>query len=424
MKDRTGKAPRGEARLAVARRFLYNSAIRLRICKRVIPRFAAARLRALARSFPVVAVTGPRQSGKTTLVRREFAAKPYVSLEDPDTRQQAVLDPRGFLSRFPRGCVLDEIQRAPDLLSYVQTDVDSARTPGRYIVTGSNNLALLASVSQSLAGRAATLELLPFSYGEVAGTGRAAALDELLFRGLYPALYDRDVAATDWYGAYVQSYLERDVRQVLNVGSLSDFQRFLRLAAARVGQVLNVASLAQDASVAQGTARAWLSVLEAGYVLFRLPPYHTNFGKRLIKSPKLYFADTGLVAYLLGIADARQVALHFVRPALFENLVVVEALKRRANTGARYDCYFWRDSIGTEIDLLVESGAGLTAIEIKSGATFQPEWLAGIKAWWRQTDGARRNSPGLIYGGDGSFWLDDIAVLGWRDALTVAAGGR
>ena len=387
----------------------------------MIPRQAAARLRTLAHGFSVVAVTGPRQSGKTTLVRAEFADRPYASLEDPDVREQATIDPRGFLGRFPGGCVLDEIQRAPGLLSYIQTLVDRRPKPGQYVITGSSNLALLASVSQSLAGRAATLELLPLGCAEVAHTGRIPPLDELLFRGLYPALYERDIDAGDWHAAYVQSYLERDVRQVANVGSLIDFQRFLRLAAARVGQVLNIASLAQDAGIAQGTARAWLSVLEAGYVVFRLAPFHTNFGKRLIKSPKLYFVDTGLAAYLLGISSPAQMAVHFARPGLFENLVVAEALKKRANTGARYDCYFWRDNIGTEVDLLVESGAGLTPVEIKSGATFQPEWLAGLRAWMRHTEGAPRNRPGLIYGGEASFWLDDVAVLGWRDALTVNA---
>jgi hypothetical protein len=387
----------------------------------MIPRRAAQRLRTLAGSFPVVAVTGPRQSGKTTLVRAEFRDRPYASLEDPDVREQATLDPRAFLDRFPDGCVLDEIQRSPGLLSYIQTAVDADPRPGRYVITGSGNLALLASVSQSLAGRAATLELLPFTAAEIADAGRLPPLDELLARGLYPALYDRQVDAGDWHAAYVQSYLERDVRQVVNVGSLIDFQRFLRLAAARVGQLLNVASLAQDAGIAQGTARAWLSVLEAGYVVFRLPPYHRNFGKRLIKSPKLYFVDTGLAAYLLGVANPSQMALHFARPALFENLVVTEAIKKRANTGARYDCYFWRDNIGTEVDLLVESGDGLTPVEIKSGATFQPEWLSGLRAWLRHTAGARRNRPGLVYGGDASFWMDEVAVLGWRDALAVSA---
>jgi predicted AAA+ superfamily ATPase len=386
----------------------------------MIPRLAAGRLGELARGFPVVAVTGPRQSGKTTLVRAEFGDRPYASLEDPDTREQAQLDPRGFLARFRGGCVLDEIQRAPDLLSYIQGEVDGARAPGRYVVTGSSNFALLASISQSLAGRVATVELLPLSYGEIGGPQLpAAGIDQLLHRGFYPALYDRDVAPADWYRAYVQSYLERDVRQVINVGNLLDFQRFLRLVAARTAQILNLASLAQDAGISQSTARAWLSVLEAGYVIFRLAPYHVNFGKRLVKSPKVYFIDPGLAANLLGIADAGQMSVHFARPALFENLVVVEAIKRRANTGAQYDCYFWRDNLGNEIDLLVESGEGLTAIEIKSGATFQPEWLAGLKTWWRHTAGARRNRPGLVYGGDASFWMNDVAVLGWRDALRM-----
>lgn len=383
----------------------------------MIPRHAAARLRALAKGFPVLAVTGPRQSGKTTLVQSVFHRKPYVSLEDPDVREQASQDPRGFLARYPGGCVIDEAQRLPPLLSYLQTEVDARPAPGRYVITGSSNLALLASVSQSLAGRAATVELLPFAWSETAAAGRAVELDELLYRGLYPPLYVRDVAPADWYAAYVQSYLERDVRQVLNIGSLGDFQRFLRLAAARIGQLLNLSALAVDAGIAQSTARAWLSVLEAGYVAFRLAPYHVNFGKRLVKMPKLYFYDTGLAAYLLGLSGAAQLATHFARPALFENLVIVEALKKRVWSGERYECYFWRDNLGNEIDLLVESAQGLTAIEAKSGATFQPEWLAGIRTWWRHTSGARRNRPGLVYGGEASFWFENIAVLGWRDAF-------
>lgn len=380
-------------------------------------RIAQARLLRLARGFPVVVVTGPRQSGKTTLARAVFPGHAYVSMEDPDTRQRVAADPRGFLAAHADGVVLDEAQRMPQLLSYVQTAVDLDRRPGRFVVTGSQNLLLLQTVSQSLAGRAGFLELLPLSYTEGAAVFEALSLDELLLRGAYPAVHSTDVAPADWHSSYVASYLERDVRQVSRVTDLLQFQRFMRMMAARCGQLLNLNAVAHDLGVAQTTARDWLTVLEATYVAFRLPPYHVNFGKRLVKTPKLYFYDTGLAAWLLGITDAATLNSHPMRGALFENLCITEFVKHLRHTGACGTPYFWRDNIGNEVDLLIEHAGALQPVEFKSGATFQPEWLRPLRTWQQHAAAARQVPPMLVCGAPGNQQLQGVGVAHWRSAL-------
>ena len=369
----------------------------------MIRRVLETRLRALARKFPVVTVTGPRQSGKTTLCRAVFPDKPYVSLEAPDVQDFARRDPRAFLAEHPDGAVLDEVHRVPDLLSYVQTAVDARPVAGRFILTGSANFALLQSLGQSLAGRTALLELLPLSLEEVRRFADPPVdLFDLLRRGSYPAVYDRGLEPGDWYPSYVATYLERDVRTILNVGDLVAFQTYLRLCAGRVGQLVNLSSLGADAGVTHGTAKSWLSVLEAGYVAWRLPPFHANVSKRLIKTPKLHFVDSGLACYLLGIRSPDQLRDHPLRGAVFETWVVSEILKSRTHRGLSPSLSFFRDRKGAEVDVVVELGRDLLAVETKSGQTVAGDFLAGLEtvASVVASSRLRRKVRGfVVYGG-------------------------
>jgi hypothetical protein len=381
----------------------------------LLPRDANAALRRLARSFPVVAVTGPRQSGKTTLVRAAFPGKPYVSLEDPDERAFALEDPRAFLGRFARGAILDEAQRAPDLFSYLQTRVDGRRTAGQFVLTGSQQFGLMAGITQSLAGRVGLLHLLPFALAEMKAQGKLdASLPKVLFRGLYPALLSRRVAPPLWYASYVATYVERDVRQVAAISDLAAFRRFLRMCAARCGQLLNLSSIGNDCGISHVTARAWLTVLEASYIVHLLVPYHVNFGKRLVKTPKLYFHDTGLAAYLLDIRDPRQLETHPARGALFESLLVSEWLKHRWNRALPANAFFWRDNTGNEIDLLLEHGRSLQPIEFKSGQTPSGDYFAAMHKWLAWA-GPRARRPTVVYGGELSMVRAGVRLLPWSD---------
>lgn len=379
----------------------------------MLPRTLTDTLLRLARSFPIVAVTGPRQSGKTTLVRSVFADKPYVSLENPAELAFAEEDPRGFLARFRGGAVFDEAQRWPALFSWLQGMVDEDRQPGRFVLTGSQQFGLLAGITQSLAGRVAITQLLPLSLAELAHSTRfEPQLDRVLLTGGYPVLHAQDVAAQDWFPSYVATYVERDVRQVMNVQDLSTFQRFLRLCAARTGQLLNLAALAGEAGISQGSARAWLSVLESSYLVHRLPPYHRNFGKRLVKAPKLYFLDVGLACWLLGLTSAEMLALHPLRGALFETWVVGEFVKARFNAGQPANLYFWRDNNGLESDLLFEAGNSLQPVEIKSGQTVTPDYIrAGQKAG--RIAGEEALMPWLIHGGADEYERSEVRVMPW-----------
>jgi len=383
----------------------------------MIDRHAHARLLRLACGFPVVVLTGPRQSGKTTLARAAFPGHAYVSLEDPDVRERVAADPRGFLARHDGGLLVDEVQRVPALLSYLQTVADAGPRMGRVVLTGSQNLLLSAAVSQSLAGRAAYLELLPLAYAEAPSLLGRLTLDEWLVTGAYPALFDRDVAHADWHASYVATYVERDVRQISRIADLLQFQRFMRLMAARAGQLLNLNAVANDLGIAQTTARDWLAILESSYITFRLAPYHGNFGKRLVKTPKLYFHDTGLAAWLLGITQAEALAIHPMRGALFENMLVAEYMKYLRHHGVSNTMYFWRDNTGNEIDLLIERSGELWPVEMKSGATFQRDWLRGLHTWARHAAIARRGAPMLISDAPGSFVVEGVGAANWRQAL-------
>lgn len=376
-------------------------------------------LRELLKGFPIVTVTGPRQSGKTTLAQTVFSGKPYVSLEDPDVRQMALDDPRGFLGRFPDGGVLDEVQRAPQLMSYLQTRVDADGRMGLFLLTGSQQFGLMSGITQSLAGRTAFVELLPFSVAELRAAGRLPlGLDAMLFAGAYPPIHDRRLKPSAWLAAYVTAYVERDVRQFVKVQDLETFQRFVRLCAGRCGQILNLSSLAADCGITHNTAKAWISVLEASYILFLLRPHHANFNKRLIKSPKLYFHDCGLLCWLLGIRQADQLAVHPLRGGIFESFVISELVKAGLNRGERPTLHFWRDSNGNEVDVIADVGPKMLPIEIKSGQTLNRDFFAGLERW-KALAGELAATPALVYGGSGTLVHRGVNVYGWDDVERV-----
>jgi len=382
----------------------------------IIPRLAAGAVQRLAKGFPVVAITGPRQSGKTTLTRQLFPGKPYVSLENPEQRQFATDDPKRFLAQFADGAVIDEVQRVPSLLSWLQGLVDERQRMGDFVLTGSQQFDLVRHITQSLAGRVGRVELLPLQGLELQQAGLLGGdLDTLMVNGHYPALYSRDLLPQDWFSNYVATYVERDVRQLLQIKDLQLFQRFLRLAAARSGQLLNLSSLGADLGISSVTAREWIGVLEASYLVMRLPPYFENFGKRLVKTPKLYFLDTGLMCWLLGIHSAAILSTHPLRGQVFETMVVVEAYKAALNKGQQAALYFWRDSAGQEVDLLTQRDGVFEGYEIKSGSTFSADWFKQLTKLEKLNPNAARST--VIYGGNESSRRSQGEVLAWADAL-------
>lgn len=380
------------------------------------PRSYTGLLRRSLRDYPVVVVTGARQAGKSTLLRQTLPDWQMLSLEDLDMREFAQSDPRAFLQRYPAPVILDEVQRVPSLLSYIQTAVDSSGAMGQYVLSGSQQFSLLAGVTQSLAGRASLIELHPLRLKELADAGdMPGSLDRYLLQGGYPAVHARGLEPQRYYADYVASYVERDVRSLSAVQDLGTFQRFMRLCAARTGQLLNLNALANDCGISQPTANAWMNLLEASFVVKRIAPYHRNFGKRLVKTPKLYFLDTGLCAWLLGITSERDMQSHYARGALFETWAVTEALKWRAVRGNAQPLYFWRDNIGNEVDLLLEQDSGITLVEVKSGQTFQNGWMQSLKTVQRHMAEPTRNA--VLYGGDLSASRTDAQVVGWRDLV-------
>ena len=379
----------------------------------MIDRHLTPKLTALAEKFQVITLTGPRQSGKTTLVRSVFPSLPYASLEEPDTRQLALNDPRGFLSNYPNGAILDEVQHTPDLFSYIQTIVDQNRNT-RYILTGSSNFLLLEKVSQTLAGRTAILHLLPLSNAELSAAGISFDdYETAIFYGHYPRIFDREIAPGDFYPANIQTYVERDVRLIKNIEDVNAFIQFVQLCAGRTGQLLNLSSLANDAGISPNTARSWISILEASYIVYRLQPFHKNFSKRIIKSPKLYFHDTGIVCSLLGLTEPDQVRHHYLKGALFENLVINELIKYDFNQGEHRYPHFWRDNHGHEIDCILQEGPEIVPIEIKAGRTRSTRHFDQL-VYWRELAGISETRGSVVYGGDESVQTSSGNLVSWK----------
>ncbi|MCA9309723.1 MAG: ATP-binding protein [Phycisphaerales bacterium] len=382
----------------------------------MIRRDIAPRLQAAAATFPAVTLTGPRQSGKSTLCRALFPDHPYANLEAPDLRAFAIEDPRGFLAQYPDGAILDEAQRAPDLPSYLQLRIDDDPTPGRWIITGSQNFALLESISQSLAGRTAVLHLLPMSYVELQRFANApTTLDEVLLMGGYPRIFDQSIPASDWLASYVATYIERDVRTMSAVSDLSTFQRFVQLCAGRTSQVVNHASIAADAGISQPTAKAWLSLLETSFILTTLPPWSSNTRKRLTRMPRLHFHDTGLVCWLLGIRNPSQLATHPLRGAVFETWVVSEIIKHRTNRGERNGITFYRDQSGLEADALLETGGGYAIFEAKAGRTVSGDMASAARRVADVLGQQAVGMPRVVFGGDTPQQRSDFRAVPWNE---------
>jgi len=380
--------------------------------------------------FPVISLTGPRQSGKTTLAKTAFANAHYISMEDPSSRQFALEDAKGFLSQFgTKQVILDEAQRVPDLFSYIQVIVDQNDRPGQYILTGSQNFLLIEKISQSLAGRCAVHHLLPFSRSELLGKNptdpeniaqwprekpdeTTDKLLNVLWTGSYPRIHDKGIPPHQWLASYVQTYIERDVRSIVNISDLETFARFVRLCAGRSGQILNLQSLGNDCGIDSKTAKRWLCILETSFIIKLLRPYHKNFNKRLIKSPKLYFIDSGLLCYLLGINKPEELLSHSSRGAIFESWVIAELYKSYYHAGKQPGMYYFRDSNDNEIDLLVDSGSKVLPIEIKSGQTINTDFFKGLE-YWRKLTGLLDSPAALIYGGDNATCFKGVTVLPW-----------
>lgn len=381
----------------------------------MIPRLLQHKLVELSRKFPFVALTGPRQSGKSTLVGMSFPDYEKVSLEDLDNRTFAAEDPRGFLASYPDKTVIDEVQRVPSLLSYLQTHADRVNKPGMYILTGSQNLNLMEAVDQSLAGRVGLLTLMPFSHKELRAAGKMPdSANEAIFKGCFPRIYDQDISPADYYQSYVKTYVQRDVRELKAIGALRTFNRFVKLCAGRIGQLLNKSSLAVECGVSAPTIDSWLSVLETSCIIHFLSPDFRNFSKRLVKTPKLYFCDTGLACSLLEIRSVPQLDTHYLRGNLFENMIVNEFLKESYNRGQDPSLTFWRDNVGHEVDLIRSEAGAQQAFEIKSGATFSPDYFKGL-AFWAKLSEVPAESRTVVYGGDRSWQTSNGSVLAWKE---------
>lgn len=389
----------------------------------MIDRMLESKLMEIAEYYPVVVVTGPRQSGKTTICQKAFNTKPYISLEAIDVQDYVRNDPRGFLEEFKEGAIIDEIQHTPDLLGYLQTEVDKNPQAGRYILTGSQHFGLSQSISQSLAGRCGLLTLLPPSIEELDQFPNAPnSFFSSLWQGSYPRIYDKSIPAHQWLSDYLSTYIQRDVRQVTNVGDLQAFTGFLRLCAGRTGQEINLSQLGSDAGVSHNTARSWLSVLETSYIIHRLPAWHTNIRKQIVKAPKLHFIDSGLVCYLLGIGDSEQLRHHPHRGGIFESWVVSEVFKKMIHKGSQPRIFHYRETRGIELDLLIESGLNLDVVEIKSGSTLSQSFFKNFRVFEERLAGMKEKyqiRSCLVYGGEASQKRTGTEVLSWKDVYRI-----
>ena len=365
--------------------------------------------------YPVIAITGPRQSGKTTMLKSVFTDYEYVSLENPDNRNFAESDPNGFLSRYPKKIIFDEVQRVPSLFSYVQTKVDESGEMGQFILSGSQNFHLMENITQSLAGRVAIFKLFPFDFQELQTAG--LLLDDylqMLVKGFYPAIYDRDIPSKVFYSNYVQTYVQRDVSELIAFKDIRLFQNFLGLCATRAGQLLNLNSLANECGISQPTAKSWLSALENSYIVFQLFPYFENFSKRIVKTPKLYFYDTGLLCYLLKISTSEQILAHPIKGNLFENMMISEYVKRIHHKYNFQDVWFWRDSAGHEVDFIIQDGLQLNFVEIKAGQTIMSDMFDWLN-WLENLSGKKGLTKTLVYGGKDRQSRSLGEVLPWNE---------
>ncbi|MEZ5084579.1 MAG: ATP-binding protein [Bacteroidales bacterium] len=366
----------------------------------------------------MIAILGPRQSGKSTLSKLVFPNHHYVSLEDPDEREFATLDPRGFFNKYNEKVIIDEIQYCPDLFSYLQTLADEKKATGNFIITGSQNYLLNEKISQSLSGRVGIATLLPFSLNELSQYKKQYNSNELMFTGQYPPIFDREIRPVSFYATYVNTYLERDIPSISQITDFSRFTRFVQLLAGRTGQLLNKNALAIEAGISHTTIEKWISVLETAYIIYRLEPWFESFNKRIVKQPKLYFYDTGLVCYLLGIRNQAEVPLHYLRGNLFENLIISELIKMNINRGHHYKFLFWRDNHQNEIDLIINKGIDKLAIEIKSGETFRNDFIKALKNW-SSLSGTKSENLYLVYGGKKNMVYNEINVLGWNETPNI-----
>ena len=382
----------------------------------MVQRLAKDKLKDLASKFKAVAVTGARQTGKTTLVKQVFKGKPYLSLENPETRNFALEDPRGFLESYPKGAILDEVQRAPILFSYLQEILDNSKTKGLFILSGSNNFLLQQSISQTLAGRIGYINLLPFSITELSKAKLLPANDDdLMLKGFYPPIYDQGIPPNDWCPNYIRTYIERDVRQIKNITDLVVFERFIKLLAGRTGQELNSSALAVETGVDVKTIQSWIGILESSFIIYLLKPHYKNFNKTIVKRPKVYFYDTALICSLIGIQNTKQLNTHPTRGFVFESMVITELVKKRTNAGLPINLFYWRDKTGHEIDIIVDNAGKLLPIEIKSGKTISNEFFKNID-YWCNLSGEKKSI--LLYSGEQNQKRSTgKEVISWRNLI-------